>query len=87
MPRVLDRAGVLAPTAARSAHIRKRALGPPADRDGAEDAATSEAIGRCPAKAALFARVKDDGRAEAALIAVAGMKRRHCAPLLGETTR
>lgn len=53
----------------------KRAVGIPPGRDGAKDAARSEAIRRWPAKAALFARVKDDGRAEAALIAIAGMKR------------
>jgi hypothetical protein len=35
----------------------------------------AEAIRRWPDKAALFARVKDDGRAEAALIAVAGLRR------------
>jgi crossover junction endodeoxyribonuclease RuvC len=40
-----------------------------------KDAARSEAIRRWPTHAALFARVKDDGRAEAALIAVAGMMR------------
>ena len=33
-----------------------------------------------PRKAALFARVKDDGRAEAALIAVAGMIREPVLP-------
>jgi hypothetical protein len=42
---------------------------------GAKDAARSEAIRRWPDKARLFARVKDDGRAEAALIAVAGVIR------------
>ena len=41
-----------------------------------EDAALSEAIRRWPSQAALFARVKDDGRAEAALIAVAGLLRK-----------
>ena len=53
----------------------KRAVGLPAGRDGAKDAARSAAIARWPGKAALFARVKDDGRAEAALIAVAGLLR------------
>jgi hypothetical protein len=43
---------------------------------GSKDAARSEAIRRWPAHAALFAHVKDDGRAEAALIAVAGLARR-----------
>ncbi|HEY8162615.1 MAG TPA: hypothetical protein VIF34_10165 [Methylocystis sp.] len=41
----------------------------------AKDAARSEAIRRWPDKAQFFARVKDDGRAEAALIAVAGLTR------------
>jgi hypothetical protein len=40
-----------------------------------KDAARSEAIRRWPAHAELFARIKDDGRAEAALIAVAGLSR------------
>jgi crossover junction endodeoxyribonuclease RuvC len=40
-----------------------------------KDAARSEAIRRWPGHAELFARVKDDGRAEAALIAVAGLVR------------
>jgi crossover junction endodeoxyribonuclease RuvC len=53
----------------------KRAVGLPAGREGAKDAAGSEAIRRWPAKAAFFARVRDDGRAEAALIALAGLKR------------
>jgi crossover junction endodeoxyribonuclease RuvC len=56
----------------------KRAVGIATGKDGAKDAARSEAIRRWPVKAALFARVKDDGRAEAALIAVAGMKREAC---------
>jgi crossover junction endodeoxyribonuclease RuvC len=40
-----------------------------------KDAARAEAIRRWPNHAELFARVKDDGRAEAALIAVAGLVR------------
>ncbi len=40
-----------------------------------KDAARSEAIRRWPTHATLFARVKDDGRAESALIAVAGLSR------------
>ena len=71
--------GVLGACAVAAAHIApaswKRAVGLPAGRQGAKDAARSEAIKRWPAKAALFARVKDDGRAEAALIAVAGLMR------------
>jgi crossover junction endodeoxyribonuclease RuvC len=51
----------------------KRAIGIPPGKAGAKDAARSAAIRRWPSKAALFARVKDDGRAEAALIAVAGL--------------
>jgi crossover junction endodeoxyribonuclease RuvC len=51
----------------------KRAVGIPPGKDGTKDAARSEAIRRWPHKAELFARVRDDGRAEAALIAVAGL--------------
>lgn len=50
----------------------KRQVGIPPGKAGAKDAARSEAIRRWPAKASNFARVKDDGRAEAALVAVAG---------------
>ena len=53
----------------------KRTVGIPPGREGAKDAARSEAIRRWPAHAALFARVKDDGRAEACLIAIAGLMR------------
>jgi len=53
----------------------KRAVGIPPGRDGAKDAARAEAIRRWPDQAALFVRVKDDGRAEAALIAIAGLIR------------
>jgi crossover junction endodeoxyribonuclease RuvC len=53
----------------------KRAVGIPPGKDGAKDAARSEALRRWPDKAALFARVKDDGRAESALIAFAGIAR------------
>jgi crossover junction endodeoxyribonuclease RuvC len=52
----------------------KRLVGIAPGRDG-KDAARSEAIRRWPEHAPLFARVKDDGRAEAALIAVAGLVR------------
>lgn len=69
--------GVLAAFGIPAAYIApaawKRAIGIPPGKDGAKDAARSEAIRRWPAKADLFARVKDDGRAEAALIAVAGL--------------
>jgi crossover junction endodeoxyribonuclease RuvC len=53
----------------------KRLVGIAPGKDEAKTRARSEAIRRWPAKAALFARVKDDGRAEAALIAIAGLKR------------
>ena len=53
----------------------KRAVGIPPGREGAKDAARAEAIRRWPGRAALFARKKDDGRAEACLIAVAGLIR------------
>lgn len=53
----------------------KRTVGIPPGKDGAKDAARSQALRRWPDKAALFARVKDDGRAEPALLALAGLKR------------
>jgi crossover junction endodeoxyribonuclease RuvC len=53
--------------------VWKRAVGIPPGKAGAKDAARSEAIRRWPDKAGLFARAKDDGRAESALIAVAGL--------------
>jgi crossover junction endodeoxyribonuclease RuvC len=53
----------------------KRLVGIPPGKEGAKDAARSQAIRRWPDKATLFARVKDDGRAESALIAVAGLLR------------
>jgi crossover junction endodeoxyribonuclease RuvC len=40
-----------------------------------KDASRAEAIRRYPNHADLFARIKDDGRAEAALIGVAGLMR------------
>ena len=51
----------------------KRLVGIPPGKAGTKDAARSEACRRWPGQAALFARAKDDGRAEAALIAVAGI--------------
>ena len=53
----------------------KRTVGIAPGKDGAKDAARAEAIRGWPAKAALFARVRDDGRAEACLIAMAGLAR------------
>ena len=58
----------------------KRLVGIAPGKEGAKDAARSEAIRRWPVHAALFARVKDDGRAEAALIAIAGLMRKGVAP-------
>ena len=70
---VLGALGVVSATIAPAAW--KRVVGIAPGRDGAKDAARSEAIRRWPAHAARFARKRDDGRAEAALIAVAGLKR------------
>ena len=50
----------------------KRIVGIAPGKLGAKDAARSKAIARWPDKAELFKRVKDDGRAEACLIAYAG---------------
>jgi len=51
----------------------KRAVGLAPGRD--KDASRAEAIRRWPARADLFARKKDDGKAEACLIAIAGLVR------------
>jgi crossover junction endodeoxyribonuclease RuvC len=51
----------------------KRAVGLPPGRD--KDASRAAAIQRWPAQAELFSRKKDDGIAEAALIAIAGLVR------------
>lgn len=71
--------GVLGACAVSTTHIAraawKRAVGIPPGREGAKDFARSEAIRRWPAHASQFARFKDGGRAEACLIAVAGMKK------------
>lgn len=53
----------------------KRTVGIPSGRRGAKQAARSGAIRGWPQHTAMYARVKDDGRAEAALIAVAGLIR------------
>jgi crossover junction endodeoxyribonuclease RuvC len=45
-----------------------------------KDASRAEAIRRWPCHAESFVRVKDDGRAEAALIAAAGLARKGGAP-------
>jgi crossover junction endodeoxyribonuclease RuvC len=71
--------GVLGAAGIPATHIApaawKRAIGIKQGKEGAKDAARAEAIRRFPAHAQLFARVKDDGRAEAALIGVAGLLR------------
>jgi crossover junction endodeoxyribonuclease RuvC len=71
--------GVLSALSIPATHIApaswKRAVGLPAGRDAAKDAARAEAIRRWPGRAAMFARVKDDGRADAALIGLAGLMR------------
>ena len=53
----------------------KRAVGLPPGAERAKDASRSESIRRWPTHAALFARVKDDGRSDACLIGVAGLLR------------
>jgi crossover junction endodeoxyribonuclease RuvC len=58
----------------------KRLVGIAPGGEGAKDAARSQALRRWPGHAATFARVKDDGRAEAALIAVGGLMRKGGAP-------
>jgi crossover junction endodeoxyribonuclease RuvC len=52
----------------------RRAVGLPAS--ATKEQSRGEAIRRFPGHAAMFARVKDDGRAEAALIAIAGLMRK-----------
>jgi crossover junction endodeoxyribonuclease RuvC len=54
----------------------KRLVGIPAGREGAKDRARAEAIRRWPDRAEFFARIRDADRAEAALIAAAGLIRR-----------
>lgn len=55
--------------------VWKRAVGIAPGKEGAKDAARSEAIRRWPGLAAQFARKCDHGRAEAAFCAVAGLGR------------
>lgn len=52
----------------------KRIVGVPPGKD-MKDLARSIAINKWPAKAGFFARKMDDGRAESALIALAGLMR------------
>jgi hypothetical protein len=63
------------PTKFLTAPVWKRAVGIAPGKDGAKDAARSEAIRRWPLLAEKFARVKDDGRAESALIGLVGLMR------------
>lgn len=69
--------GVLAAAAIPAIFIQpaqwKRIVGIAPGKDGAKDAARAEAIRRWPGQAGRFALKKDDGKAEAALIAVAGL--------------
>jgi crossover junction endodeoxyribonuclease RuvC len=53
----------------------KRLVGLPPGKDGAKDQSRALAIAKWPAHAQSFARVKDNGRSDAALIALAGLKR------------
>jgi hypothetical protein len=57
-----------------TAPVWKRRHGIAPGKNGAKDAARSKAIQRWPERADLFKRVKDDGRAEACLIAAAGVR-------------
>ena len=70
--------GVLAAAAIPTLFIQpaqwKRVVGIAPGTD-MKDMARSEAIRRWPAQAGLFARKRDDGRAESALIAIAGLMR------------
>lgn len=59
--------------------VWKRVIGIPPGT-GMKDLARAAAVRRWPSKANLFARVKDDGRAEAALIGVAGLMREGPSP-------
>lgn len=68
-------AGLAIPVEFITAPAWKRMVGIPPGKNGAKDAARSKAVARWPAQAELFRRVKDDGRAEACLIAVAGLAR------------
>lgn len=54
----------------------KRIIGLPPGKETAGDDFRGAAIGRWPTQAGLFARVKDHGRSDAALIAVAGLVRK-----------
>jgi crossover junction endodeoxyribonuclease RuvC len=53
----------------------KRTIGLAPGKENAKALSRSEAIRRWPAQAALFARVRDNGRSDAALIGIAGIMR------------
>jgi crossover junction endodeoxyribonuclease RuvC len=53
----------------------KRLANIPAGKDGVKDMARAECCQRWLSRASLFARKRDDGRAEACLIAIAGLLR------------
>ena len=69
--------GVIAAAAIPAIFIQpaqwKRVVGIPPGKEGAKDAARAEAIRRWPKHAGKFEYKNDDGKAEAALIAVAGL--------------
>jgi crossover junction endodeoxyribonuclease RuvC len=73
---VLGALGV--PVAMLTVPTWRRAVGLPAG--ATKEMARGEAIRRWPTMAVNFARIRDDGRAEAALIAVAGLMREGRAP-------
>ncbi|CAJ0878850.1 hypothetical protein AMST5_03006 [freshwater sediment metagenome] len=64
------------PTTLLTPPVWRRAVG--IQHGAGKDVSRSEAIRRWPARASLFARRVDDGRAEACLIAVAGLMRLRC---------
>jgi crossover junction endodeoxyribonuclease RuvC len=74
---VLD--GVLAalaiPVTTIASSSWKNWIGLPPGKDGAKDRSRAEAIRRWPGQAGLFARVRDNGRSDAALIGLAGLMR------------
>lgn len=69
--------GVLAAASIPAVFIQpaqwKRVVHIPPGKVGAKDAARAQALARWPNMAAHFKLIKDDGKAEAALIAVAGL--------------
>ena len=71
--------GVLAACAVPALFITpvqwKRVIGLKPGKEGAKDQARAEAIRRWPSQAGRFALVKDDGKADAALIGMAGLIR------------